>query len=242
MSYFLFLLVTATLFIRPGDLFDSTRGWPIYECVILICLAASIGPVLKKLSRKSLTENPITGCVVGLLVAVVLSHLAHLDLWSARMSGFKFFKILVYYLLLVVNIDSEERLTHFLRWLLVLIALVAALALLSANHMIELPRIDYLEYRQHDEATGEVTVINRLQSVGIFNNPNNLAMIVVPGVILALQFAGDPAAGILRPLGLALVGLFGYAIYGTQSRGGLLALIAAVLTLCLRAGVGSARR
>ncbi len=233
MSYFLFLLVTATLFIRPGDLFDSTRGWPIYECVILICLAASIGPVLKKLSRKSLTENPITGCVVGLLVAVVLSHLAHLDLWSARMSGFKFFKILVYYLLLVVNIDSEERLTHFLRWLLVLIALVAALALLSANHMIELPRIDYLEYRQHDEATGEVTVINRLQSVGIFNNPNNLAMIVVPGVILALQFAGDPAAGILRPLGLALVGLFGYAIYGTQSRGGLLALIAAVLTLCL---------
>ena len=46
------------------------------------------------------------------------------------MSGFKFFKILVYYLLLVVNIDWEERLTHFLRWLLVLIALVAALALL----------------------------------------------------------------------------------------------------------------
>ena len=32
------------------------------------------------------------------------------------------------------------------------------------------------------------------------------------------------------------MGLFGYAIYGTQSRGGLLALIAAVLTLCLALG------
>ena len=57
-------------------------------------------------------------------------------------------------------------------------------------------------------------------------------MILVSGVAIAMYVAADPSAGILRPLGLAQVGLFGYAIYDTQSRGGLLALLAALATLC----------
>ena len=144
-----------------------------------------------------------------------------------------FFKIAVYYLLLVANINSETRLRSFLWWLLLLIALVAVLSLLGAYHVIQFPGVEFFAQRQHDRVTGELTaIIPRLQSVGIFNNPNNLAMILVPGAVIALYFAADPATNILlRPLGLAMVGFFGYAIHGTQSRGGLLALMAAVLTL-----------
>jgi O-antigen ligase len=232
MGYFLFLLVTATLFVRPAEIFSAVHAWPIYECLILACLAVSLSGVLNQLSLKSLYENPITACVIGLWAAVVLSHLAHFDLWSARMSGFMFFKIVVYYLLLVANINSEKRLKSFLRWLLFLIAVLAVLALLANYHVIELSGVDFLAERQHRRDTEEVVVIPRLQSTGIFNNPNNLGMILVPGVVIALYFAADPAAGMLRPLGLALAGLFGYAIYGTQSRGGLLALMGALLTLC----------
>jgi O-antigen ligase len=233
MGYFLFILVTATLFVRPAEIFPAVYAWPIYEWLILACLAVSLPGVLRQLSTKSLSENPITACVIGLWAAVVLSHLVHFSTYEARTSGFEFFKIVVYYLLLVANVNSEQRLKSFLRWLLLLITLIAVISLLSAYHVIELPGGDFMMQGQYDKATGQVTIVPRLQSTGIFNNPNNLAMILVPGVVIALYFAADPAAGIMRPLGLGLVGLFSYAIYGTQSRGGLLALLAALLTLCL---------
>jgi O-antigen ligase len=230
--YFFFLLVTATLFIRPGEIVPDFRGWPIYECLILACLAVSLPGVLKQLSARSLSENPITACVVGLLAAVVLSHLVHFRTWEARELGKEFLKIVIYYLLLVAAVDSEARLKGFLRWLLALVALAAVLALLSAHHVIQLPGVEFLAQRDVDKATGQEITIPRLMSTGIFADPNDLAMILVAGVVIALWSAADPAAGILRFLGLPLVGLFGYAIYATQSRGGLLALMGALLALC----------
>jgi O-antigen ligase len=237
MGYFLFQLVTATLFIRPAEIFPSVYGWPIYECLILTCLAVSLPGVLRQLSPQSLTDNPITACVIGLWAAVVMSHLAHFNIYDARMSGFMFFKLVVYYLLLVANVDSEQRVKGFLRLLMLLIAASAVLALLSAHHIYELPGVEFFAQRQEDQATGDVTVIPRLQSSGIFNDPNDFAMILVTGVVIACSFVGDRSASIFRVLGLGLVGLFCYAIYSTQSRGGLLALLAALGTLaCHRWG------
>ena len=232
MPYFLFLLTTATLFVRPAEIFPAVSAWPIYEYLILACLAVSLPGVLKQLSANSLYENPVTACVVGLWFAVVLSHMAHFATYEARMAAFLFFKILVYYLLLVANVNSEQRLKSFLRWLLVLIALLAVLALLAAHHMIELPGIKFLHQIESDKATGELIDTPRLQSTGLFNDPNDLAMILVTGVVIALCFAADPATGILRPLMLPLIGLLGYAICATKSRGGFLALMAALSVLC----------
>lgn len=232
MGYYLFLLVTATLFVRPAEIFPAVYAWPIYNYLILACLAVSLPGVLRQLSTQSLAENPITACVIGLWAAVVLSHLSHLYIWGARMSGFDFFKIVVYYLLLVANVNSEQRLKSFLRLLLLLITVSTVLALLSAYEIMRLPGVQFLAEQAYDKATGQMVVIPRLQSTGIFNDPNDFAMILVAGVILALYFFTDRSAGLLRWLGLALAGLFGFAIYGTQSRGGLLALVAALLSLC----------
>jgi O-antigen ligase len=112
-----------------------------------------------------------------------------------------------------------------------LITAITVLALLANYHVVELPGVEFCDQSIIDPTTGQATVIPRLQSTGIFNDPNDFAMILVAGVVIALSFAADPAAGILRPLALPLVGLFGYAIYATQSRGGLLALMAALVSL-----------
>ena len=159
MGYFLFLLVTATLFIRPAEISESIIGWPIYECVILACLAASISPVLKQLSAKSLFENPITACVMGPAGGGRPVAFGSLGPRYARISGLMFFKIAVYYLLLVANINSEMRLRSFLGWLLLLIALVAVLSLLGAYHVIQFPGVEFFAQRQHDRVTGELTAI-----------------------------------------------------------------------------------
>ena len=202
--------------------------WPIYECLVIACLVISLPGVLSQLSTKSLYENPITACVVGLWFAVVFSHLAT---WEAWTSGVMFAKVVIYYLLLVANVNSEARIKTFLRWLLVLIALLAAIALLTAHHIIQLPDVRVLLESQYDRTTGRMVVITRLQATGIFHDPNDLAMILVTGAAVAICFAANPALGMRRILLLPLVGLFGYAIYRTQSRGGLLALMAALASL-----------
>jgi len=231
MGYFLFLLTTATLFVRPHEIVPAVYGWQIYEYLILACLAVSIFPVLEQLSMQSLAENPITACVLGLWAAVVLSQVAHFYIGGAWACGFMFFKVVVYYLLLVALIDSERRLKNFLWWLLLFIGVVAALALLEWYHVIELPGMEAQQQRALDLESGTEYVVPRLRSTGIFNDANDLAMILVVGVVIALHFFGERSWGMFRPLFLPLVGVFCYAIFLTQSRGGLLALMAALLTL-----------
>jgi putative inorganic carbon (hco3(-)) transporter len=70
-----------------------------------------------------------------------------------------------------------------------------------------------------------------LCSTGIFNDPNDLSLILVMAMVLCLYFLGGSCG---RPSGwlwVAPLGLFGYAMLLTQSRGGLLALVAALLVL-----------
>jgi hypothetical protein len=140
-----------------------------------------------------------------------------------------FLKVVIYYLLLVATIDSEERLFGFLRWLLVFISLLAALALLSWFHVVEIPSITALDERMGYDEFGESISISRLRSTGIFNDPNDLAMILTVGVVLGLRgaFTSDSST-LFRTLSLCLAGGLIYSIYLTQSRGGFLALLAAL--------------
>lgn len=231
MSYFLLVLVTATMFVRPGEIVPAVQGWPIYNGLIVACMLASLTPLLAQLSGKSLRESPVTACVLAVWAAIVCSHLWQMRTWEARNGGFDFFKTVVFYMLVAGVIDSPKQLKSYLGWLFVFITALALIAVLSANHVIQLPGMEFLEDSQYDKATGEVVSIDRLQSTGIFKDPNDLAMILVAGVVIGLSFLSDPSAGMLRLAVLPAVGLFAFCIYRTQSRGGLMALVAALGTL-----------
>ena len=255
MSYVLFLLVTGTLFVRPAELIPDVYGWPIYEFLVVACLCASFPQVFAQLSRNSLRDNPITACVLGVLVAVVLSHLSHLYIWGARTWGWQFSKIVLYYLLLVATVNSAQRLRSFLRWLFLFILATAVLALLNFYGLVEFSSIGILVERGAASATGEVSAIPRLRSTGVFNDPNDLAMILAAGAAIGLTaflsagsglpFPGpylptsplgptacwSSGSGFLRFFWLPPVGVFLYGIYLTQSRGGLLSLLASLGTV-----------
>src|SRR4051812_17260824 len=76
LGFALFVLVNATLFVRPTELLEGLDGWPIYNVLILGCFAVSWPAVLQQLAPGSLAGRPITVCVFGLLAAVVVSHLS----------------------------------------------------------------------------------------------------------------------------------------------------------------------
>src|SRR5260370_8686708 len=109
--FFLFVLLNAVLFIRQAEIMPELTGLPIYEWVILACLAVSIPGVLALLKPSSLVQQPITVCVLVLLPPIILSHLAHFNLYSARWSAYDFFHVAIYYLFFVSLLTSSPPLS-----------------------------------------------------------------------------------------------------------------------------------
>jgi hypothetical protein len=228
-AYALFILVNVSLFVRPAEIVPSLEGWPIYAVLATLALAAALPFVLEQLTLRSLLDRPITACVVGMLAAVVLSHLSSFFIWGARTSGAEFLKVLLYYLLLVGVIDRLDRLRRFLACLVVLAAVAAGLAVMQYHGLIDIPALAAVEQGRIDPETGEGSIVLRIVSTGIFNDPNDLCLLLVLGMAACVHGLEDRRWGFWRFFWIAPLGLFGYAMTLTQSRGGFLGLLAAVV-------------
>ncbi len=230
-GFVLFLLLNAVLFIRPAEIVPALIGLPIYEVVILACVIFSFPAILQRFHPRDLANQPITLCVLGLLVAVALSHLSHLAFSMAYEAAFEFAKVIAYYVLLVSLVTSLSRLRTFLLWLTFFVIVLTAVALLEYHGWIDIPALATFEQVQVDEETGEMSVLPRLCSTGIYNDPNDLCLILLVGMAISLYWLGDRTSGPLRLAWLAPLGMFGYALALTQSRGGFLALLGGALVL-----------
>lgn len=231
MGFWLFILLNATLFIRPGEIVPDLEGWPIYQWVILSCLVVAYPRVLDQFTRDALLSRPVTVCVIGIWGAAVASHLVRMNIFDARGIGFEFGKVILYYLLLTAVVDTPERLRKLLLWLVSFIAILAAIAVLQFHGMIDLPSLKTLEERAWNAETGEFDIIPRMVSTGIFNDPNDLCLVLGLGIQISLYFMGDKRRRPLRFAWLAPIALFGYSLILTQSRGGLLGIAVGLLVL-----------
>lgn len=228
-GFFLFLILNATLFIRPSEIVPALLGWHIYLVLILVCAGLALPAILDQLSHRCLSRRPITVCVLGLLPAVLLSHLAHFDTEKAALSGFAFAKVVIYYLLLVAMVTTNGRLRGFLFSFALFSAVATALALLQYHGVINIANLAVLTDTQFDPLTGRNTPVMRLRGTGIFHDPNDLCLLLVVGAVLSVYWLADRRLGTARfAWALALV-LFLYALYLTKSRGGFLGFLTAVL-------------
>jgi O-antigen ligase len=129
-------------------------------------------------------------------------------------------------------VNTAARLRGFLTWLVVLTAVLTALALLHYHEVVHIAALDAVEQPDFDEATGEDFMLRRLCSTGIYNDPNDLSLILVVGVVICCAWLTNRGSRFFwRWLSLPLIGLFGYALSLTHSRGGFLALLAGMLVL-----------
>lgn len=215
-DFFLFLLVNAALFVRPGELFPATYGWPIYNCLIIANLLVAAPAVLNQLSEKRLSQSPITVCVLGVWVFIILSQLVRADLALAWSGGYEFAKVVAYFLLLVGIVSTPRRLYVFLGSVVAFTLVVNVLAVLQYRGLIELSTISAI-------AEGD---INRMRGTGIFNDPNDLSMIIVACLIICAAGLFNTKLGVPRFALIAPLAFLFYCLTLTHSRGGLLALVA----------------
>ncbi len=230
-GFSLFLLVNAVLFIRPAEIVSDLVGLPIYEVVILVCLVVSVPAIARQLSIRSLVSQPIFICVLGLWLAIVAHCVWNRDFWYLREDGFSFFKVIIYYFLMIANVTTASRLRHFLYWLVLFILGLTILALLNFYDIIDIPSLARLKDWHIDEESHELVLLPRLCSTGIYDNPNSLSRILLVGMAISFYFITDVRGTLTRLAGLGLLGVFGFSLYLTQSRGGFLGFLVGVFTL-----------
>ncbi|HEX2971797.1 MAG TPA: O-antigen ligase family protein [Tepidisphaeraceae bacterium] len=229
----LFVLLTGTIFTRPSEIVPGLQGVPIYELLIVSCILICLPRILEQVTLRSLVANPITFCVVGLLVSVVLSRLSHLAIADTIDKGWTFTKMLLYYLLLVSVLDCPEKLRSFLLWLVGWMVILATLPVLQYHGLVDLSFLAPLKELDFDHLTGQELAVTRLIGIGIYADPNDLAHILAAGVPICLYALSDRRSGSSRYVWLAPLGLFLYAIMLTKSRGGLIALVTGMGTFAV---------
>ena len=233
LGFGLFVLLNAVLFIRPAEILPSLAALPIYQVVIVACTITSLGAILPQLSLAALAARPATACVIGVWVAVILSHITSGSIYEARMGAGEFGKVVLYFLLLNGLVDSPGRLRTFLIWICLFIVAVAVLAVLRYHGIVELDALNALEQFQGVDESGDLEFITRLQASGIFSDPNDFSLVLVTSVLILTHLLLEQKRVVTRVVCLAPLPLLLYAFVLTQSRGGFLALTAGCATYIL---------
>lgn len=216
MDFFLFLLVNAALFIRPGELIPALYGWPVYNFIIVANLLVAAPAVLNQLSGRNLVETPITVCVIGVFVCIVLSLLTMFDIEGAWNAGYEFSKVVAYFLLLLGTVTTPRRLFMLLAVIVACTVTINVLAVLNYHEIYQLASIKNVKEGAE----------SRMGATGIFGDPNDLSMIIVASILISTAGLFCKQLGLARILLVPPIGFLGYALTLTQSRGGLLALLA----------------
>jgi hypothetical protein len=234
LGFLLFILVNAVLFMRPTEIFPDYLYAQTYLVLTLACLAVSLPTVWKQLATSSLAAQPITVCVLGLIVAIALSHLTRFAIDDAVVNAWEFAKIALYYLLLVGLVNTPGRLRQFLFWIVCFILVQAVMAVLAFHRVVDLRYFNPISEEQPGISLmkGAYQLL-RLVGSGIFNNPNEFCYPTGAAIMVCLFFVNGRQAMVLRVFCLATMMFLGYAMSLTSSRGGFVGLLFGLVSFLL---------
>ena len=245
MAYVLFLLANSTLYIRPAELFPAMGNVQLYLILIVGAMICSIRQIHNQVRLHTLVQQPINLCVLGVTVATATSHLSLGYVGGAVKSFERMAKVCLYYLTLVAVINTPQRLRGFLLNCVLCSVFMIGYSVMDYRQFVEdwSGRADIWEVKnqerdlgpddpkllrhspENDEmsADGDVEWYFRLCGLGFFHDPNDMAQLIVMTSILCLYFMTDPKMTGMRYLWIPALGICGYALFLTHSRGGLLA-------------------
>lgn len=218
MSFILLLLYFFCIFIRPQDWISMFYQKPL---VIGIVIAAFICLVLERLfmSKQGFTKVPQNKLLTGFYLAILLSHASH-TYFGGMISSFNLFLIVYLSYFLILNcVGSYFKMQGALWFMVVLIVSLVFQGMYQLEN-------GYGWAGQPPYITGQLldTVI-RIKWVGIFSDPNDLALAFVMAAGIMMAFVFGKTGFFTRITSFVLLGILLYGIYLTNSRGGLLAFM-----------------
>lgn len=238
-AFLLFQLVNATVFLRPAEIVPELLGLPIYEGLIFSCLFLSINIVRTELTPRQLYHNPITVCVLGVWLACALSHVTHGWVQGVMDSTELFFKTALYFFLLITCVDTPGRLRWFLFGSVLCSVVMVSCCVIDYLGWVDFVFVSHVTDRDGEDVTGATELVLRMRGTGIFEDPNDISLLIVASAILCCYFLTDASLSYFRWLWFVPMGILVTGLICTRSRGGLLSGGAAMLTyILLRYGRG----
>ncbi len=222
-----FCLLTAVMILRPGEMVAGLEGVPIYEGLVFATLALSVRRVWQFFTPRALCCQPITLCLVGVFVAIPLSHLTHSYFGGMLNSTIDFTKTALFYALLVATVDTWER---FEKLCVVIAVCATAMVSFCVIDFVELFDFEFIKHVNDSHGlteTGEAARVLRMNGTGIFSDPNDISLLIVATGVLCASFVWDRERSQARLLWLLPMAVLATGLVCTKSRGGLLALGAA---------------
>ncbi|GIX05409.1 MAG: hypothetical protein KatS3mg114_1278 [Planctomycetaceae bacterium] len=237
-SFGLLQAATATLFLRPAELWPALEGLPLFEGLTALALLLASPTLVQHFSPAMLCLQPISLCALGMLPAVIISHVQHGYLSGAWESAQAMAKPLLFYGLVITTVNTPSRLRAFLLNVAVCTSTMVTLCLLDYYHVVELEFLEHLHDVDGEDDEGLPLLVYRLRGTGIFHDPNDLAMVITAGGVLAWTFLQDCQLGLWRWGWLLPLIVEATALLETKSRGGLLAAcLAGLMLACFRYGM-----
>lgn len=210
----------AFLYIRPMDFVPAMEGMPI---MLLLGVGTAALVVLHQAVRHRrlvFARVPQSLFVLLFYAAIVLSQLARMRLSGAFEASLEFIPTVVMYFLIVELVNTRRRVKFTL---ILLVHLTLALAIQGLV--------------MHVTGTGfggKKAYEGRIQAVGIFADPNDLALIMNTVLPLVVLWFLQSRSLFIKIYSLLVSILFVYAIFLTASRGGLLCLGLMAIILGMR--------
>lgn len=218
--YLCLLLYVSAIYIRPGELGGAWAAIPFVE--ILSIIAAVVAMIAYLREPRPWIIVPHDGFILGFWLAVVASNLASGWMGGALKGFVEFFKIAFYYFLMRFAVREPRHLRGLLVLLIGLNLFQAAYGILQWHTGYGLGGLPL-----HKDG--------RIRSLGIFNDPNDLALalvMVVPLLLTAIADRGIPRRR--RLLGLTALVPILLAVQYTASRGALVGLAVIVVIFSLQ--------
>ena len=217
MGFALTLLYLLTAYLSPKVLFGDLAQYHLEIIIAILALLAS----LPSLPRSGILRAPQTIAVAGMAFAIVASFIFAGLLREAPSAFYDFLPDSLAFFLIALNCRTRLRLQ------IVVAVLVCASVFIMIQGSIALRNNEILSPYLYDQGY-EGNHILRLRGLGLVNDPNDLAQVLV-SLIPCTFFSWKPKKlfwnllFVLIPCSVLLVGVF-----LTHSRGSLVALMAVI--------------
>lgn len=190
--------------------------------ILIISIATALTLIIERAVNKQplFAKVPQNMLILGLIAAVFMSHMAHLFFWGARHAVAVFYVNIVLFFIILNALNTPRKFRIALWFIILMIALMAIQGIIQAKTGYGWAGQQMI----HETNTGK----GRINWIGIFNDPNDLALTLVIAVGILLAFIFGKSNIFIKILIVPIIGILFYGVYLTNSRGGFLALLTTV--------------
>lgn len=229
MGYFLTILFTVVVYIRPQEFWPFLMEVPLLDYIAGIAIAFVF--LEGKFSKEKLNRSPTNKILVIFWLWLCFTWIGNGWLGGVFYTFKKFGKVVVLYFLIVLTVESLPKLRAYIWILIALSTFLAIDAIVLFYTGVSLTgQVAFTRWEGEE-------IIAQARGIGIFADPNDLALYVVPIIAFLVPSFHKGALSRTMFTGIFFMIPLITGVVFTRSRGGILAL-AMVAWVYLRHRVG----